>query len=170
MGDKYAKAVAEGIQFHHAQSVNLSQNRLSAKGSAFLLSKISQSVNKLDFSQNCIGGKGVQLLSSSMANNYSKYPFLVLTLIFYGSLKVLKLSNCHFTKNAIGCICKGLECNTCVEVLDLSKNKISDYSCMDLGNLLSINQNLKSLSLHWNKIKYFLIVFHFLEELEEFIS
>ena len=49
-------------------------------------------------------------------------------------------------------ILSGLQTNTNLQILNISKNIITDKISFHLSNLIKYNINLRELYLHWNKI------------------
>ena len=73
MGDFYAKALSKGLQHMAPEIVNVSDNRLTEKGSLALISKLKPSIKFLDLSENVIGSGGAGQLGTYIKQKATKY-------------------------------------------------------------------------------------------------
>ena len=52
IGDKYASALADGLKYSAAETINLAQNRLKPEGALKIIKGINSNVKEVDFSDN----------------------------------------------------------------------------------------------------------------------
>jgi hypothetical protein len=69
MGDKYAVALGQGLKGLTPRTINVSENRLTARGAKALIENLNTNVEVLDFSHNRIGEKGIQKLCNYLEKN-----------------------------------------------------------------------------------------------------
>ena len=79
IGDKYAEILGEGLKsVQDIHTYNLANNRLSAKGANFILSRMSYDAEIVDLSYNQIGRIGCEHLLKTLKAKDSKYFSLIL--------------------------------------------------------------------------------------------
>ncbi len=74
MGDSYADALGKGLSRMNPEFVNLADNRLSGAGTRALLSKLKESVQFLNVSENHIDAEGALALGQFLKSKATKYP------------------------------------------------------------------------------------------------
>ena len=73
LGDKYAEVLSEGLRSVPAlSSLELANNRLTAKGADLILANLTKNTQIIDLSNNRIGGLGCGHLSNLLSQRSSK--------------------------------------------------------------------------------------------------
>ena len=64
MGDEYAAAVSKSVRHLRPIEINLSDNRLSAKGASEIIGNLSPYTKHLDLSKNKMGESGIKTITN----------------------------------------------------------------------------------------------------------
>lgn len=139
MGDEYAKAFSEAIGIvKDIQTLNLRANRLTDKGVANILCKLtSVNIKSVVLSENRLGTRSVDCLGK----------------ILYSvdcQIKILELENIHMTERDLSQLIRSVSENKTITKLVLAKNNIGEGCGSALKDLLKYNNTVKYLDLHWN--------------------
>jgi len=138
LGNNGLRLLAEGLAVNSSlTSLNLNNNDIGDTGLQALASSLASSgkVRELNLCNNNIGDKGLEALAESLAHNRA--------------LRVLSISaNTAITETGVRAISRSLQSRKCLlEDLQLDSINIGEEGGKILGDALSINTSLVSLSL-----------------------
>jgi Ran GTPase-activating protein (RanGAP) involved in mRNA processing and transport len=142
LGDKYAKALATGLEGQGStiETLNLRGNRLSGKGASRLLSRLDPLlIREIDLSHNNLGPESMDAIAKLLEAT--------------ASLRTLEIESCNLTTSAIRSLCAGMDSNISVARLNLANNGVSNEAATPISKMLAKSLHLESLDLNYNKIR-----------------
>lgn len=142
IGDNYAKALSKGMK--HVQTLehlNLKSNRLSEFGSTSILKRVLPSkLQDLNLSENRLGASGIAQLTELLLDSRS-------------AIRSLDLESTGIKGRLLANLCSAVGENHSLKTLSLAKNNLGEEDALAIGHMLSINNSLKKLDLHWNGLR-----------------
>ena len=142
MGDNYAKAFSKGIsRVKNLEKLNVGANSLSPKGTKHIISKVSlQPLKELNLKDNQIKMVTMQ-------------PLINLIQKQTPSLKYLNLENTRIADTDVAKLCEALHNDRVLNFLGLAMNCLGNIAAKAIKAMLTENQYLKKIDLHWNNLK-----------------
>ena len=131
----------------HIKKVNAADNRLNEKGSFSLIKGLNKHVQEIDLSNNRIGFHSIEHISNILKISSDQL-----------NLRIIKFDNAGIMDAQVCMLIDSLR--TCdkphmIKELSLAMNQITDIGAEKIAGFLKYSGSaLKTLSLHWNKIKY----------------
>ena len=115
----------------------LVENRITSQSADKLISSIGKNAKKIDISKNNIGKVGIEAIIRQIKNRDCKIEYL--------NIEDNKLGD-----KAVEQLCSHLAFNKVLQILNISKNYLTNNVAQSISSLLSSNDNLVELYLHWN--------------------
>ncbi|CAD8105716.1 unnamed protein product [Paramecium sonneborni] len=140
-GDKYVEVLSEGLRtLPTIQDFNFNHNRIKEYGASQLFPLISKQARKIEFQTNTIGQKGLE-------------PILQCLPLQTCKIQILNLEDNQLGDALILDLCKAMSKNPSVEMLNISKNNITNASYQAIKQMIEQNDTLLELYMRWNSIK-----------------
>eukprot|EP00359_Climacostomum_virens_P009598 CAMPEP_0204913250 /NCGR_PEP_ID=MMETSP1397-20131031/11196_1 /ASSEMBLY_ACC=CAM_ASM_000891 /TAXON_ID=49980 /ORGANISM="Climacostomum Climacostomum virens, Strain Stock W-24" /LENGTH=869 /DNA_ID=CAMNT_0052084449 /DNA_START=77 /DNA_END=2683 /DNA_ORIENTATION=- len=142
IGDNYAKALSKGMK--HVQTLehlNLKSNRLSEYGSTSILKRVQPyRLQDLNLADNKLGTSSVAQLIELLMDGRS-------------AIRSLDLESTGVKGKLLTDLCAAVSENHSLKTLSLAKNNLGEDDAVTIGHMLSLNNSLKKLDLHWNGLR-----------------
>ncbi|KAL4497331.1 hypothetical protein ABPG72_011266 [Tetrahymena utriculariae] len=144
IGDKYSEMASEALKhedLEKVESVKLKDNNLTSSSLSKIVQSLPRNIQKLNLAENTkLGKEGILHLAPALQQK--KYIYL----------SDVNLENTNLQDEGAQLIIQSLINSTNVQVLNLSRNSITDAVTPVLKQFLEASDSLSELYMHWNKL------------------